>query len=143
MGEPLQSPATVTVGEQVWERWRALSADSSKPWVALLFSSELDTQVAQSKLAEAVGEVVSEFERTQENLPAGVEEVGAGAWNLAKVPEGVMLTVGEKCEAFELLLERSPACSSEPVWWAHLASTTYRGWRGHPSSLTSWSSGCA
>jgi hypothetical protein len=75
-----------------------------KPWVALLFSSELDTEIARGKLAEAVGQVVSEFERTQENLPAGVDEVGAGAWNLAKVPEGVMLTVGEKCEAFELLL---------------------------------------
>jgi hypothetical protein len=77
-----------------------------KPWVALLFSCELDTEVAQSKLADAVGQAVSEFERTQENLPVGVDEVGAGAWNLTKVPEGVMLTVGEKCEAFELLLGR-------------------------------------
>jgi hypothetical protein len=104
LGEPPQSPATVLVAEQVWERWRALSAETMKPWVALLFSSELDTEVARGKLAEAVGQVVSEFARTQENLPAGVDEVGAGAWNLAKVPEGVMLTVGEKCEAFELLL---------------------------------------
>jgi hypothetical protein len=62
-----------------------------------------------SELAAAVSQVVSEFERTQENLPDGVEEVGAGAWNLANVPEGVMLTVGEKCEAFELLLGRVTA----------------------------------
>jgi hypothetical protein len=35
--------------------------------------------------------------------------VPAGAWDLAKVPEGVMLTVGEKCGAFELLLKRVAA----------------------------------
>jgi len=105
LGEPPQS-ATVTVDDQVWEHWRALDGKTTKPWVALLFSSELDADVAQSALADAVGQVVSEFERTQDDLPPGVEEVGAGAWNLAKVPEGVMLTVGEKCEAFELLLGR-------------------------------------
>ncbi len=75
----------------------------------MLFSSELKREVALSELAAAVNQVVSEFERAQENLPDGVEEVGAGAWNLAKVPEGVMLTVGEKCEAFELLLGRVTA----------------------------------
>jgi hypothetical protein len=90
----------------VWERWRALSADSSKPWVALLFSPELETEVARQKLAEAVSRVVSQFEQGHEDLPGGVDEVSAGAWNLASVPEGVLLTVGEKCGAFELLLER-------------------------------------
>lgn len=108
-GEPPQSPTTVAVAEPVWERWRVLSEQTTKPWVALLFSCELDREVALSELAAAVNQVVSEFERTQDNLPDGVEEVGAGAWNLAKVPEGVMLTVGEKCEAFELLLGRVTA----------------------------------
>jgi hypothetical protein len=56
-----------------------------------------------------VSRVVSQFEKGQENLPAGVEEVPAGAWNLAKVPEGVLLTVGEKCGAFEALLQRVAA----------------------------------
>jgi hypothetical protein len=55
-------------------------------------------------LADAVGRVTSEFDQSQENLPDGVDREIAGAWNLAKVPEGVMLTVGEKCGAFELLL---------------------------------------
>jgi hypothetical protein len=99
-------PSTVLVADRVWERWRELSADSSKPWVALLFASELDSEAARRKLADAVGRVVSEFERSQDNLPDRVEEVPAGAWNLAKVPEGVMLTVGEKCGAFELLMRR-------------------------------------
>jgi hypothetical protein len=82
LGEPPQSPATVLVAEQVWERWRALSAETMKPWVALLFSSELDTEVAQGKLAEAVGQVVSEFERTQENLPGAStkSELAPGTW---------------------------------------------------------------
>jgi hypothetical protein len=89
----------VVVADRVWEDWRAQSADSSKPWIALLFSSELDTDEARRKLAEAVQRVVSEFER-------GHDDLTAGAWNMAKVPEGVMLTVGEKCGAFELLLKR-------------------------------------
>lgn len=83
-----------------------LSEQTTKPWVALLFSSELDREVALSMLAGAVGGVTSEFDQSQDNLPDGVEREIAGAWNLAKVPEGVMLTVGEKCGAFELLLGR-------------------------------------
>jgi len=94
------------VADRVWEDWRAKSVDSSKPWTALLFASELETENARRKLAGAVGRVVSQFEQSQDNLSDGVDEVPAGAWNLAKVPEGVMLTVGEKCGAFELLLKR-------------------------------------
>lgn len=56
-----------------------------------------------------MGRVVSEFDQSQENLPDGVDEEIAGAWNLARIPEGVMLTVGEKCGAFELLLGRVTA----------------------------------
>ena len=96
----------MSIADRVWNDWRAQSAESSKPWIALLFASDAEAGVARRKLAAAVERAVFQFEQGQGELPDGVEEASAGAWSLAQVPEGVMLTVGEKCDAFELLLNQ-------------------------------------
>jgi len=95
---------TVKLRKRVLERWRELSADSSKVRVELLLTSQLDPAAATEVLSKSVARVVGAFEAQYAGAPPGVDEPFAGEWDVARVPEGAMLIGGYKSDAFEELL---------------------------------------
>ena len=96
---------TVKLPKRVLERWRELSADSSKVRIELLLTSELDPVAATQLLSRAVTRVVHAFEARHAHVPPGVDEPFAGEWDVTRVPEGAMLIGGYKSDAFEELLQ--------------------------------------
>jgi len=94
----------VEVVGRVWSEWRALSEQSGKPTIELLFTSELEPMDAQSRLRAVLGGVVDRFEVDPRTVPAGVDEPMVGAWSIAPVPGGVMIVVGPKADFFEPML---------------------------------------
>jgi hypothetical protein len=96
---------TVKLPKRVLERWRELSADSSKVRIELLLTSELDPVAATQLLSRTVTRVVHAFDARHAAVPPGVDEPFAGEWDVARVPEGAMLIGGYKSDAFEELLQ--------------------------------------
>ncbi len=96
---------TVKLPKRVLERWRELSADSSKVRIELLLASQLDAAAATQVLSGSVVRVVHAFEAEHADVPPGVDEPRAGEWDVARVPEGAMLIGGYKSDAFEELLQ--------------------------------------
>ena len=94
----------VEVVGRVWSEWRALSEQSGKPTIELLFTSELEPMDAQSRLRAVLGGVVDRFQVDPRTVPAGVDEPMVGAWSIAPVPGGVMIVVGPKADFFEPML---------------------------------------
>ena len=95
---------TVELPKRVLERWRELSADSSKVRIELLLASQLAPAAATQVLWRSVKRVVQAFEAEHADAPPGVDEPRVGEWDVARVPEGAMLIAGYKTDAFEELL---------------------------------------
>jgi hypothetical protein len=94
----------IGIAARVSARWDELRGQSSKPSIVLVFSSPADPSVARASLQEAVTEVVRSFDE-REDLPDGYDEIGTGVWTVGHSPDGVILQVGEKCEAFHEMLD--------------------------------------
>ncbi len=94
----------VTVSNGVWAYWRELSGKSSKPYVELLLKSRSAPEALTADVRLAVRHVLREHERRQNEVAPGEDEIGAGAWEVAPVAEGILITAGQKAEAFEELL---------------------------------------
>jgi hypothetical protein len=95
----------VKISDGVWTRWHELSAASSKPYIELLLRSDSAAEVLAAEVRLVVRQIVQEHSRRQDDLGPGEDEVGDGAWGVAPVAEGVLITAGQKAEAFEEVLD--------------------------------------
>lgn len=140
----------VKISNRVWTVWRERSAQSSKAYVELVLKPARGSKPAdiEAEVRQVLSDVVSAHYRQQDALPPDQDEVGAGVWATAAVPEGILITAGQKVEAFEELLTSikgdldrrgvsgsiglyEPSPLDLPEWWL------YRGHRRHVSG-TIW-----
>jgi hypothetical protein len=93
----------VKIANSVWTRWHELSDESSKPYIEMLLKSD-SAEALAPEVQLVVRQILQEHWSRQDELGPGEDEVGGGAWGVAPVPDGVLITVGQKAEAFEDLL---------------------------------------
>jgi hypothetical protein len=127
----------VKISDGVWTRWRELSHESSKPYIELLLKSDSPAEALASEVRRVIRDVLEEHERRQEGVRPGEDEVGGGAWGVAPVAEGVLITAGQKAEAFEELLAAVRAELS-----AREASGTIVVYEPTPVELPEWRHYC-
>jgi hypothetical protein len=94
-----------SVTARVWRVWQERYDESPKATIDLLFQSDIGPAAARSALQHAVDQAVSREDRAQEELSPEEDPPGIGSWAVASVPEGQLLSVGNKCDVFEPLLK--------------------------------------
>jgi hypothetical protein len=92
----------IEVDERVWSTWRQRHDESYKARIELLLRCGVDNGQAAGRLRAAIARVLVEAEEA--DVPDGADEIRLGSWWVTTVPEGVLLVVGDKCDAFEALL---------------------------------------